>query len=499
MQLLRTAMFRARRPHSRGRPSSSPSPLAQIRDVLAGDRTKFGLLAAFMLVVALTGGASRSDVLSLPILRPASVLFCLGGLLYLTGERARAARGPLLVVLAMMLLAVLQLVPLPPAIWTALPNHEFVAESDRLLGIEGAYRPLSLDPNRTWNALFALFVPLAAVVLVAVQGPQYRRATVQAVLGVGLLSAVIGMLQAIGLVDHFYAITHDRYPVGLFANKNHQSVLLSGTMLAGCWLAATSDIRKHAPGVVIGTAFALILALFPLIILTGSRAGLALSGPALLACCWMIFKAPATEILLKRAGTRKWLFAGGGFLVLATPLLFVLTVLLGSTRDTALSRLFTEDSADDLRWSFLPISLEMTRDFFPFGAGLGAFERTFMVYETADVLSLRYANQAHNDVIQIVLEGGLLGAIIVLAALVWAGRLLWRQWRRGNAVARITAVFLAGAIALWLAASIVDYPLRTPLAAMVLAALTTHLSLLSTRPRSDPGTLSRDGGQGEAP
>src|SRR5690606_20705476 len=121
---------RARRPHSRGRPSSSPSPLAQIRDGLAGDRTKFGLLAAFMLVVALTGGASRSDVLSLPILRPASVLFCLGGLLYLTGERARAARGPLLVVLAMMLLAVLQLVPLPPAIWTALPNHELVAESD---------------------------------------------------------------------------------------------------------------------------------------------------------------------------------------------------------------------------------------------------------------------------------------------------------------------------------------------------------------------------------
>jgi O-antigen ligase len=235
---------------------------------------------------------------------------------------------------------------------------------------------------------------------------------------------------------------------------------------------------------VLGSTFALILLLFPLLILTGSRAGLALSAPTLAVCCWMLLQAPATKALLRRAGERKSMFVGGAAAVLAAPLIFVAATLLLSSRETALSRLFAVDAADDLRWSFLPISMSMARDFFPLGSGFGSFERVFMMYETADILSLRYANQAHNDVVQVVLEGGLPAIAIVLAALAWGVRSLWRMWRDGDAERRLAALFLGSSIALWLAASVVDYPLRTPLAAMVFATLTAHLSFLSTEHRS---------------
>src|SRR5690606_15042423 len=171
-----------------------------------------------------------------------AVLFCLYGLLVATAEQLRSARAALLLVGSLMLLAVVQLLPLPPGLWRGLPGRELVSEASELVGSGADWRPLSLDPNRTWNAFFALLVPLATVCLITIQEPRWQQKVPVILLGVGLLSAVLGYLQAVGGNGlHLYEITHRGFPVGLFANKNHQAVLLLWLIFAASFVSATAD------------------------------------------------------------------------------------------------------------------------------------------------------------------------------------------------------------------------------------------------------------------
>jgi|SRR5690606_29208727 len=163
-----------------------------------------------------------------------------------------------------------------------------------------------------------------------------------------------------------------------------------------------------------------------------------------------------------------------------------------SGRDTALSRLFEAEVAEELRWNYLPIFGRMITDFLPFGTGFGAFENVFNMYEPAGMLTSRYMNQAHNDPVQFVIEGGLPALAILLGAIVWLALALWRIARPATLQ---LALFFGGSIALWLAASVVDYPLRTPIAAMLVATLTAQLSFLSTGLRSGSGLPREQGAQ----
>ena len=459
----------------------------KLRAAFVSDRARFIAFVGFVLLAALTGGSARPDPLSLLILRPAAVLLCGYALLVGTGNQFREVRIPLLIGASLMLLALLQLVPLPAAIWTSLPHRATVAQASALVGIGGVARPISLDPARTWNTFFALFVPLAAIALVAIQAPDRRQLVVPMLAAIALLAAFLGFLQAIGGSDlQFYRVTNDGYATGLFANRNHQGTMLLWLMLAASWLATTANPRRLSATAAIGAALATILAVFPLLVLTGSRAGLLLSVPTLTLCGWLLFRAPATRKVLQRAGSRAKLVAGATIAIMIAPLLFVFGVLAVSNRTTALSRLFTADVAEGLRWQYLPLFKQMALNYLPFGSGFGSFERTFNAYEPADMLTSRYMNQAHNDPMQLVIEGGLPALAILLVALTWVGLRLWRIWRSPQAGSRSLAVFLGGSIALWLAASLVDYPLRTPLAAMLIASLTAWVSILSTAPRSAP-------------
>lgn len=469
----------------RGGRSGARSWYASAGLALVSDRARFIAFAFFVALVALMGGGSRSDIQSLVVLRPSAVLFLAYALFCITSEQVREIKAPLLIVAALMLLALLQLVPLPASLWSGLPAREPIVEISAVLGMSDIARPLSLDPNRTWNTLFALFIPLAAVALAGIQAPSYRKLLLPVLVAVGLLSAAFGFLQAIGASGlRLYAITHEDYPVGLFANKNHQAVMLLFLMVVGSWLASGSDPRRYSPNALVGGALTLILVLFPLLILTGSRAGLALSVPALALCAWFLFHAPATQNILRRAGARSKFVVGTIAGVMIVPLVSVFAVLATSGRKTALSRLFEVEAAEEARWSVFPLLVRMVRDFLPFGAGFGSFENVFNIYEPSEALSTRYMNQAHNDLLQLVLEGGLPALAILLVALGWLILSCWRLWRSSPREGRMAALFFGGSIALWLAASLVDYPLRTPLVATLVAILTAQLAFLSTRHHS---------------
>ena len=105
----------------------------------------------------------------------------------------------------------------------------------------------------------------------------------------------------------------------------------------------------------------------------------------------------------------------------------------------------------------------------PFGVGFGAFEQAYRAAEPVDLLSPTYFNHAHNDWLQIIVEGGVPGALILLVALaliVW--RIIqcvrFRQDRSKTSTLNWLGMFSILLIALH---SFVDYPLRTPVIMMV--------------------------------
>lgn len=469
----------------RSRSTRHTPPLGRLAVMIASPRARIVTFAAFVALVALFGGSARTDISGLVLLRPMAILFCLYAVLVVSPEQMRSVRAALLIVISLIALAVLQLLPLPPGVWSSLSGREAVVEADMLGGAEEIWRPLTLDPGRTWNTLFALFVPLAAVCLVAAQAERSQRMVLLVLVGAGLLSAGLGVLQAIGGNGlHLYEITHSGFPVGLFANKNHQAVLLLWLMLAVSFLAANVDPRRRSAKATVGGALALIAVLFPLLILTGSRAGLMLSAATAIGCGWLLLHSSATRAFLKQGGRRaKFLITVAGLVALGM-LMLVLTMLALSTRQSALSRLFELTAGEDLRALYFGRFLAMARDYFPFGSGLGSFEAAFNAYEPMEHLTPQYMNQAHNDPVQLLIEGGLPAAAIMAAGLLWLGRSGWRVWHSEKGRGPTMAVFYCGSILLWLVASVVDYPLRTPLAAMLIAALTAQLGILSTRGRS---------------
>jgi O-antigen ligase len=101
-------------------------------------------------------------------------------------------------------------------------------------------------------------------------------------------------------------------------------------------------------------------------------------------------------------------------------------------------------------------------------------------------------NQAHDDYLQIVMEAGLPGLLLLLVFLGWWGWTSVQLWRRTDdgdkALGRLGSVL----ILLMMLASIVDYPVRMPLI-MVLAAQSAAWMLLQQRP--PVGTATREAGK----
>lgn len=462
----------------KGRDGKAPPPFAA---KLSSGKTRFGVLVAFLVLVAIMGGGSRADIQSLIILRPFSIMFCVYGLCVLNRDQARRVRAPLIIIVGLMAIAVLQLIPLPASIWTNIPGRELIRATSEALGVPYGSRPISMDPNRTWNTFFALFVPLTALLLVTIQHNEKHQSVLRVLILIGAASALMGIFQMLG-VDalYLYRLTNYETPVGLFANRNHNAVLLS-------WLIAATTIfqlrysKVAAFGYRIGLVALIGLVLLALVILTGSRAGIVAAALSIAFSLWAAYSSGWYQKAFPARMQRPWLFFAASAAIVALPLMALLASLLSSNRVTAFSRLMNRDGTSELRSEFLPIYLEMVRDYFPFGSGFGSFEAVFRAYEPADMLTTRYLNQAHNDLLQLIIEGGLPALMLLSFAAFWLVSKTVAVLRAQRDFSRNFRLFLFFSIALWLLGSLVDYPLRTPLASALVACLTGLFALATAK------------------
>lgn len=103
---------------------------------------------------------------------------------------------PLLILAALFVaIPVLQLVPLPPAIWHNLPGREIEVQALALVDRNTAWMPLSESPPHTLASLLSLIPPIVMLVMVSRLRERERLKLVGLLAVLGLVAAVIGVFQ----------------------------------------------------------------------------------------------------------------------------------------------------------------------------------------------------------------------------------------------------------------------------------------------------------------
>jgi O-antigen ligase len=235
--------------------------------------------------------------------------------------------------------------------------------------------------------------------------------------------------------------------VGFFANRNHYATLLVIALpLTAYWLAYSEGRSGGQTAVYMLVAAGLLVVFIVSLGVSRSRAGVGLGAVAILLSAvllWFSTSVPRIVPVLLVAG----LMVGGG-LVSA----FALEPLLHRFQDPV---------SGEARLALLPGLFAAAKTFFPFGSGLGSFVPVYQMFERPESVLAQYINHAHDDYLELIIETGLAGAVILVAFLAWFLQTAVRAagWPRGrdHDLPRVAAVV----ILLILIHSLVDYPLRT--------------------------------------
>lgn len=455
----------------------------------------FVLLCMLFAVLWLAGGASRSDALGQVVVRAAA--FAALVTLALFGRRPvlGSARPVAWLIGAALALPLLQLIPLPPAWWAALPGRGAFTAADAIAGSAAPWRPLAIVPGLARNAAISLIIPIATFTLVTACTSAERARLPGLLLTIIATAVLMGLLQFSGAAfDNPFINETSGTVSAIFANRNHFALLLAiGCLLAPVWAFGKGGIgqsgqRNARRGTRINwrapLAVGLLLLLLLLLLATGSRAGL-LAGAIGAGLATVIVWRDARTVLAERP---RWLRVA---LVLGIIVIVALLVLVsvGADRAAAIDRVFTLDPGADMRRRGLPTVLAMTTAYFPAGTGLGSFDPLFRMHEPFSLLKPTFFNHAHNDWMEIVMDAGLGGAIVLVAAVLWWVRNSIRAWRfADNAMPKLGSAVLL----LVMVASAFDYPARTPtmMSVIVIAALWLAEADRRDAPR-DQSTLTR--------
>ncbi len=154
----------------------------------------------------------------------------------------RDARGPAAVILLAYLLLLAQLVPLPPGLWARIPGHALYFAIARETGSLG-WRPLTLSPDLTLNAIAGLLPATALGLLALMLDLRGRILAAHWLVGIACVSAVLGLVQLAsgGTAFHLFRTSSIDSAVGLFANRNHQAVLMACSLPVVAALAADGE------------------------------------------------------------------------------------------------------------------------------------------------------------------------------------------------------------------------------------------------------------------
>jgi O-antigen ligase len=332
-------------------------------------------------------------------------------------------------------LFVFQIAPLPSTIFNGLRPHPLLGLPE--LPGETRFRFVSVGVGRTIECLF--FLLAAAAFFLSVM--RLRAEQVYGLLPFFFMGVICNGLAGIiqySLSDNIAidGLLPFTINAGLFANQNHFATLLFVSIPFGVYFGL---FRGHLVSSFLGLA-----ALLLLLLAVGSRAGI-LIGLAI----------TVISIAFLSVRTR---FSGFG----------VLAVFLGLSIYTigAWTKIESRDVDPSFgRGEFARTTIEAIKDNWVTGIGFGNFQKVYQIYERKVMIFSEYVNHAHNDYFELVLEGGLAVALVLLAyflmIVVSVIRLRMLVFQKA---ALLSVIFI-------LIHSMVDYPFRTMALSIVFAYL----------------------------
>ncbi|MEP6870192.1 MAG: hypothetical protein ABJA20_16955, partial [Novosphingobium sp.] len=260
------------------------------------------VLAALLLAagIMLGGGGSVAPL-------PEMILQCTAALivaaLLLSPRRTAllvgADRKAWIVAGLVLILPIVQLIPLPPALWQRLPGRELETASLALVGAADHWMPWSMSPPRTVASLLVMAPTVALVPIIASLGRRGRALVVALIAAMAILALIVGtgqiaggpMSAAGGNALRFY-VPEASFLNGFQGNHNSSADMLMIGMVALAaavreWLELPSEADRkshgrHVPMALAGVALGTVLFTMG-VFLTGSRAGTALLPVPLLA------------------------------------------------------------------------------------------------------------------------------------------------------------------------------------------------------------------------
>lgn len=382
-------------------------------------------------------------------------------------ESFRISRNVLqLPLLGMFLLGVFQLLPLrhPEDVGT----HSIPLVSS-----------LSFDPYSTRFILIqvaALLIYLAAV-LVFTDTPKRLRLLVRTIIVFGFFLAIFGLTQSFTSPTKVYWIRDmpQSQAFGPFINRHHFAGYMELALALPLGLVFTGSIEREKKFIYLFAAGLMAVAL----VMTNSRGGLISLFAELLFLVATIglrrrHKHKKRELAEDKPRLKSAAMKAGLALALVVAL-FGGVVLLGG--EEALTRMVGSVNTDDPttgRAHFWSVTVDIIKNHPWVGTGLGAFGVVYTGYDSRN--GLYRLEQAHNDYLQVLSDGGIVGALLGLFFLVGLFRMGFaRRESRDDFRRGVATGALAGCFAV-LVHSFFDFTLHTPANALlflVLAALAT--------------------------
>ncbi|HEX7137350.1 MAG TPA: O-antigen ligase family protein [Vicinamibacterales bacterium] len=324
-------------------------------------------------------------------------------------------------ILACLLIAVFQLVPLPA--FLRMRISPAVVSLDRAIRLDapadptlGPPAPLAVDRE---GAVEWLVVAATVVVYFWSARRAFERGSVRD--AVRMMAIVGGVVAGIALLQHLTA-PHSLYwilrpvsrnaefPFGPFVNRNDMAAwMVMGLPLAAGYMLARLDRRRREGRLNVESAFdetgvwltVAICLMGATLVATLSRSGLIAGAAGAAAIVWL------SRRRMEKRG-RAWLLAGLSLVALvgaAYANLGALMVRVGETIGSGVGG----------RREIWTTTLSMIRDFPIAGVGVGSYQRAMTVYQPAHDFAF---NHAHNEYLQVLAEGGVLMSIPLAVAIV---------------------------------------------------------------------------------
>lgn len=413
---------------------------------------RLSVIPLYLMLCIFLGGSTRGVWANMVLQLLAIVIIAWAALTPRSTQRSRSQYGLVGLLALTLLLIAIQLVPLPPAIWTALPGREFVATGYELLGQPLPWLPISLAPYQSIASALWLLPPIA-VLAGMLKLHAYRTSWLAAALCVATFAAVlVGTLQVASGDPasspwYFYEFSNFGQATGFFANSNHMATLLIVAIPLLAALFGISRTREKSTQASVSKTATLAGGLIVILLglaLNGSLAGWGLGVPVVAATALL-------GVTLKPSAAR-WTIAGVALLG-AAALAFMFSSPLQSIPSSGAGQ------SVETRATIFKKSLAAARDFAPLGSGVGTFANIYPRYEDPASVDATYVNHAHSDFIEIILETGIPGLVLILLFLFWWVRRFAAIWRSPTVDRYARAATIASAAIL--AHSSVDYPLRT--------------------------------------